>query len=90
MLVLSRSSFSYSAALYAEGAVVYTPFWHAPLPSWVVAEGGDPARLERALGASLALGRLERKLAHHAGAPRGAAARVDHEQQGSLFTLDLA
>ena len=36
ILVLSRSSFGYSAALYNEGLVLYSRFWHAPLPSWIV------------------------------------------------------
>ena len=36
VLVLSRSSFGYSAALYNEGLVLYSRFWHAPLPSWIV------------------------------------------------------
>ena len=88
VLVLSRSTFSYSAALYAEGVVVYTAFRHQPLPSWVVAERGDPAQLARAVGDSPALGQLERKLAQGAAPCR--AARVDHEQQSSVYTLYLA
>ena len=36
ILVLSRSSFGYSAALYNEGLTLYSRFWHAPLPSWIV------------------------------------------------------
>ncbi len=35
ILVLSRSSYSYSAALYNTGVVIYTKFWHSKLPSWV-------------------------------------------------------
>lgn len=87
VLVLSRSSFSYSAALYNENLVVYTPFWHAPLPSWVVHDGTQQ-QLERALNTSLALGRLEHKLRHSAAPPRTAPPR-EHDQ-GSMFTLDLA
>lgn len=38
MLVMSKSSFSYSAALLAGGVVMYEPFWHSPLSSWVIAD----------------------------------------------------
>ena len=36
VLVTSRSSFSYTAALLSEGEVYYIPFWHPPLPHWKV------------------------------------------------------
>jgi hypothetical protein len=35
-LVLSRSSFSYSAALLTDAKVYYTHFWHPPASHWVV------------------------------------------------------
>lgn len=35
-LIMSASSFSYTAALFAKGNVVYVPFWHKPLPSWII------------------------------------------------------
>jgi hypothetical protein len=38
VLVTSASSFSYIAGILSEGAVYYIPFWHPPLPSWVVLE----------------------------------------------------
>ena len=36
ILIMSRSSFSYVAALLSEGIKLYEPFWHAPLSSWIV------------------------------------------------------
>jgi hypothetical protein len=42
LLMMSRSSFSYVAAiLNAEGIVIYHPFWHSPLPEWIVATEDD-------------------------------------------------
>lgn len=39
-LVISRSSYSYVAAiLSANGIVVYHPFWHSPLREWLAADG---------------------------------------------------
>ena len=35
ILVTSRSSFSYTAAILSEGIVYYMPFWHPPLPGWI-------------------------------------------------------
>jgi hypothetical protein len=36
-LIMSRSSFSYLAALFnADGIVIYHPFWHSPLADWVI------------------------------------------------------
>ncbi|MCP4328168.1 MAG: hypothetical protein GY791_07005 [Alphaproteobacteria bacterium] len=35
VLVMSKSSFSYAAAVMNTGAVIYVPFWHAPLPNWI-------------------------------------------------------
>lgn len=34
ILITSKSSFSYVAALYNENTVLYTNFWHKPLPHW--------------------------------------------------------
>ena len=34
ILVISPSSFSYSAALISDGDIYYKPFWHNPLPHW--------------------------------------------------------
>lgn len=36
ILVLSKSSFSYAAALLNENIVVYKPFWHMPAPHWLI------------------------------------------------------
>ena len=35
ILVIGRSSFSYTAGLLSEGIVYYIPFWHSPLPHWI-------------------------------------------------------
>ena len=35
ILVMSRSSFSYSAALLSDGEVYYLPFWHTPRQNWI-------------------------------------------------------
>lgn len=34
ILVLSKSAFSYLPAIFCNGEVIYTDFWHAPLPHW--------------------------------------------------------
>lgn len=36
ILVLSASSFSYTAGLLSDGIVVYKPFWHPPRKHWVM------------------------------------------------------
>jgi hypothetical protein len=55
ILVMSRSSLSYlGGILNKTGAVLYHPFWHAPLSSWItVAPDGafDGSRLKALLGA---------------------------------------
>ena len=35
ILIMSKSSFSYVAALISDGIKLYEPFWHAPLPDWI-------------------------------------------------------
>lgn len=35
ILVTSKSSFSYTAALLSENTVYYTPFWHKPASKWI-------------------------------------------------------
>ena len=35
ILLMSKSSFSHSAALYSNGVVLYPPYWHKQLPDWV-------------------------------------------------------
>jgi hypothetical protein len=36
VLVTSPSAFSHTAGLISEGTVYYMPFYHKPLPSWIV------------------------------------------------------
>ncbi len=38
VIILSRSSFSLVPAIMTKGKVVFTPFWHQPLPNWDVVE----------------------------------------------------
>jgi hypothetical protein len=35
ILVLSKSSFSYTAGLLSDGLVYYQPFWHKPVKNWI-------------------------------------------------------
>jgi len=37
ILIMSKSSFSYSAALLSKSIKIYQPFWHKPLDDWIVA-----------------------------------------------------
>jgi hypothetical protein len=55
VLVLARSSLGYFAGqLNPHGAVVYAPWWHPPLPGWLVAD--QEGNLDRAeVAARLAL-----------------------------------
>ncbi len=41
ILTTAKSSFSYVAALVSKATVIYEPFWHAPLPSWIVRSDCD-------------------------------------------------
>jgi len=36
VLVMAKSSFSYSAALFSKGVILYLPFWHKPMKDWLV------------------------------------------------------
>jgi len=36
VLIMSKSSFSFTPALFSTGTVLYTPFWHTPLDHWTV------------------------------------------------------
>jgi len=51
VLITAKSSFSYLAALLSQGNVLYEPFWHSPLPTWLMLdEDGhfdSPALLRR-------------------------------------------
>ncbi len=58
ILVMAKSSFSYTAALLARGIVIYNPFWHAPLQQWIVAderEGVPESSFRSALSRALLL-----------------------------------
>ena len=35
ILIMSKSSFSYVAALISDGIKLYEPFWHSPLSQWI-------------------------------------------------------
>jgi len=35
VLIMSKSSFSYVAALISDGIKLYEPFWHSPLDHWI-------------------------------------------------------
>lgn len=36
VLVMAKSSFSYSAALFSKGVIIYLPFWHKPMKNWII------------------------------------------------------
>jgi len=36
ILITSKSSFSYVAALLSNGIIYYNPFWHPPLNKWII------------------------------------------------------
>lgn len=42
-LLMAKSSFSYAAALLSNGKVIYEPFWHPPLPSWMPVDSPQDA-----------------------------------------------
>lgn len=35
VFIMAKSSLSFVAALIAQGVVIYEPFWHSPLPTWL-------------------------------------------------------
>jgi hypothetical protein len=53
ILVMSKSSFSYVAALINQGSVIYEPFWHRPMSHWHLMESGGQIDEERLLEAIL-------------------------------------
>ena len=58
VLIMSKSSLSYCAALLSEGLVIYEPFWHCPMSDWVVVKQGssmDNSFLKRMWGGKLGL-----------------------------------
>jgi hypothetical protein len=58
ILIMSRSSFSYVAAiLNRRGVIIYHPFWHSPLPSWIVATEAGICHPTDLIGQILAVGR---------------------------------
>ncbi len=53
VLVMAKSSFSYSAALFSNGIKIYLPFWHKPLQNWIVVNengGFNKKKFENMLG----------------------------------------
>lgn len=36
VLIMAKSSFSYCAALFSKGTILYLPFWNKPLKNWIV------------------------------------------------------
>ena len=72
VLVMAKSSFSYTAALLSEGVKIYEPFWHPPMAEWVSVEQGgqldDVAFLSQLLGYLQRRGAGERSEASPAGA----------------------
>ena len=36
ILITSRSSFSYSAAIISDGEIYYQQFWHPPGDKWII------------------------------------------------------
>lgn len=59
ILIMSKSSFSYVAALLSKGVVIYEPFWSKPLKRWVVAKDRD---LNSTLGIHALKWRFARKI----------------------------
>ena len=35
ILITAKSSFSYTAALFSDGIILYEPFWHPPMKNWI-------------------------------------------------------
>lgn len=46
LLIMSKSSFSYSAALLSRSVKIYEPFWHNPLEDWIEANPTEDVRLD--------------------------------------------
>ena len=59
VLIMSRSSFSYVAALISDGVKLYEPFWHSPLKEWITRnqQGGFDEREFQAQLAELIMSR---------------------------------
>ena len=49
ILVMSKSSFSYVAALINQRSVIYEPFWHRPMSHWHIMQRGGQFDEERLL-----------------------------------------
>jgi len=41
ILIMAKSSFSYSAALFSNAIKIYEPFWHKPLKGWIATDWND-------------------------------------------------
>ncbi len=66
ILVMAKSSFSYTAALLSRGIVIYTPFWHAPLRQWIVG-GSDGSLPQSQFRSALSRRLLQRSSRRQAG-----------------------
>jgi hypothetical protein len=58
ILVMSKSSFSYVAALIHQGPVIYEPFWHRPMGHWHIMGSGGKIHEERLLADITSMRRL--------------------------------
>jgi hypothetical protein len=50
ILFMSKSSLSYSIAVFSQGVKIYEPFWHPPLKDWIVSNprgGFDESKFRR-------------------------------------------
>lgn len=69
ILIMSKSSFSYSAALLSEGIVFYEPFWHQPLSRWIIvdrdAENTQDSQSDNAFTVNWNQSQLEPLMAAH-------------------------
>ncbi len=41
ILITTRSTFSYTAAVLSDNKIYYTPFWHPPLSHWTIIQNGS-------------------------------------------------
>jgi len=44
VIIMSKSTYSYSAALLSKAIVIYEPFWHKPLEDWIVINWDDKGK----------------------------------------------
>ncbi len=44
IIIMSKSTFSYSAALLSKSIMIYEPFWHKPLKDWILVDWNNRAK----------------------------------------------